>query len=145
VYATRLSEEPQLTPAPGNTAPSADLQLAAAAVSTAGDAIARYAAIEAKQDHGLSGGSVTASRGGALLSLRRDQLVPGVAVSGTVRLAPDPSPEDGETVLATLTAKARGISRASFTATWTTSGAGAQAQLVGAVGAQPLAGKMPAP
>ncbi len=44
VYATRLSEEPPLTPSPGNSAPSADLQLAAAAVSTAGDAIARYAA-----------------------------------------------------------------------------------------------------
>jgi len=145
VYATRLSEEPPLTPAPDSTAPSADLQLAAAAVSTAGDAIARYEAIEAKQDDGLNGGSVTASRNGALLSLRRDQLVPGVAVSGTLGLAPDPNPQDGETVLATLTAKARGIRRGSFTVMWTTSGADAQAQLVGAVGAQPVAGTMPAP
>jgi pimeloyl-ACP methyl ester carboxylesterase len=145
VYATRLSEEPPLTPAPGDVAPSADLQLAAAAVSTAGDAIARYAAIEAKLDHGLNGGSVTASRHGALLSLKRDQLVAGVAVSGTVELTPDPDPEDGETVLATLTAKTRGVKRGSFTATWTTSGPEAQAQLVGAVGAQPVAGTMPAP
>jgi pimeloyl-ACP methyl ester carboxylesterase len=145
VYATRLSEEPPLTPAPGNAAPSADLQLAAAAVSTAGDAIARYAATEAKHDHGLNGGSVTVSGDGALLSLKRDRLVAGVAVSGTVRLTQDQDPEDGETVLATLTAKTPGISRGSFTATWTTSGADAQVQLVGAVGPQPVAGTMPAP
>jgi pimeloyl-ACP methyl ester carboxylesterase len=145
VYATRLSEEPPLAPSPGSTAPSADLQLAAAAVSTAGDAIARYAAIEAKDDDGLNGGSVSVSRDGALLTLRRDQLVPGVAVSGTIRLAPDPNAQDGEAVLATLTAKARGMRRGSFTATWTTSGADARAQLVGAVGAQPVAGTMPAP
>ncbi len=145
VYATRLSEEPPLTAAPGNGAPRADLQLAAAAVSTAGDAIARYNAIGTRHDRGLAGGSVTVSRGGALLTLRRDQLVPGVVVSGTVRLAPDPDPEDGETVLATLTAKAPGIGRGAFTATWTTAGADARAQLVGSVGAQPVAGSMPAP
>jgi pimeloyl-ACP methyl ester carboxylesterase len=145
VYATRLSEEPPLTPAPGNDAPSADLRLAAAAVSTAGDAIARYAATEVKDDHGLNGGTVTVSRGGGLLSLKRDQLVPGVAVSGSVSLTPASDPEDGETVLATLTARTGGIGKGSFTATWTTSGADAQAQLVGAVGAQPVAGTLPAP
>ncbi len=145
VYATGLSEQPPIAASPGSDAPRADLQLAAAAVSTAGDAIARYDAIEAKQDHGLAGGSVTASRHGALLSLHGDQLVPGVAVSGTVRLAPDANPEDGQTVLAALTATAPGTGRGSFTATWTTSGADAQAQLVGAVGAQPVAGTMPAP
>ncbi len=145
VYAARLAEEPALTAAPGNGAPQADLQLAAAAVSTAGDAIARYDAIETRHDRGLAGGSVTASRGGALLTLHGDQLVPGVAVSGTVRLAPAADPEDGATVLAMLTTKAPGVGRGSFTATWATSGAGAQAQLVGSVGAQPVAGSMPAP
>ncbi len=145
VYATRLSEEPPLSAAPGNGAPSADLQLAAAAASTAGDAIARYQAIEAKHDRGLAGGSVTVSRDGTLLTLREDRLVPEVAVSGTVELAPAPDPEDGETVLATLTTKAPGMRKASFTATWTTAGAGAEAQLVGAVGRQAVAGSMPAP
>lgn len=145
VYATRLSEEPPLVASSGGQATSADLELAAAAVSTAGDAIARYQATEAKHDHGLAGGTVTASKDGARLSLRDDRLVPEVAVSGTVRLAPDADLEDGETVLATLTAKARGISKGSFAATWTTAGAGAQAQLVGGVGSQPVAGSMPAP
>jgi len=142
-YATRLSEEPPLHT--GDGAPAADLELAAAAVSTAGDAIARYAAIEARLDHGLAGGTVKASHGGSLLTLHDDRLIPEVAVSGTVRLTPAAEPEDGQTVLATLTAKAPGMRRASFTASWTTAGAGAQAQLVGSVGSQPVAGSMPAP
>jgi pimeloyl-ACP methyl ester carboxylesterase len=145
VYAARLAEEQPLTASPGSSAPSADLQLAAAAVSTAGDAIARYEAIEAKHDHGLAGGSVIASRNGSLLSLHRDQLVPEVPVSGTIRLTPNADPEDGETVLATLTVKAPGVGKGSFTATWTTAGAGATAQVVGSVGGQPLSGSMPAP
>ncbi len=145
VYAASLSEEPPLTAAPGSGATRAELQLAAAAVSTAGDAIARYQATEAKHDRGLAGGSVSVTKGGSLLTLLGDRLVPGVAVSGTVKLAPAPDPEDGETVLAMLSAKAQGMRRASFTATWTTSGAGAEAQLVGAVGKQAIAGNMPAP
>jgi pimeloyl-ACP methyl ester carboxylesterase len=145
VYATRLSEEPPLNPAPGSSAPSADLRLAAAAVTTAGDAIARYEALEVKTDGGLRGGSVTASKGGTLLSLRHDRLVPEVAVSGTVTLAADPDAEDGKTVLASLTVKAPGIGKGSFTATWTTAGTGAEAQLVGSVARQPIAGSMPAP
>jgi pimeloyl-ACP methyl ester carboxylesterase len=145
VYPARLSEEPALEASPGDSPPAADLQLAAAAVSTAGDAIARYQAIEAKLDHGLAGGSVTASKDGALLSLRHDRLAPEVAVSGTVKLAPDADPEDGQTVLADLTVKAPGMPSGTFTATWTTAGANAQAQLVGSVGSQPVAGSMPAP
>lgn len=143
VYATRLSEEAPLEDDAG--APAADLRLAAAAVSTAGDAIARYSAIEAKLDHGLAGGAVTANGAGTLLRLHRDQLVPGVAVSGTVTLTPAALPADGQQALATLTAKAAGVGRGSFTATWTTTGAGARAQLVGSVGGQPVAGSMPAP
>ncbi len=145
VYATQLSEEPPLSAAPGSDAPLADLELAAAAVSTAGDAIARYDAIEAKLDHGLAGGTVLASKNGSLLSLRRDRLLADVAVSGSVRLVPAPDPEDGDMVLASLTAKAPGVRAASFTATWTTAGADVDAEVVGAVGSQALAGSMPAP
>jgi pimeloyl-ACP methyl ester carboxylesterase len=145
VYAAQLSEEAPVEPSPANDASSADLRLAAAAVSTAGDAIARYQAIEAPLDHGLAGGTVSASHGGELLTLKRDQLVAGVAVSGSVKLAPDPIPADGDTVLATLTAKAAGMRAASFTATWTTSGADAVAQVLGSVGSEALSGSMPAP
>ncbi len=145
VYATRLAEEQPLEAAPGSSAPSADLQLAAAAVSTAGDAIARYQAIEARVDHGLNGGTVSASRDGAVLALHGDRLVPEVAVSGTVRLTAAANPEEGELALATLTVTAPGMKRASFTATWTTAGAGARAQVIGSVGRQPVAGSLPAP
>jgi hypothetical protein len=88
---------------------------------------------------------VSASDGGSLLSLDRDQLVPGVAVSGTVALAPDPIPLDGETVTANLTAKAPGLASATLTASWTTTGADAQAQLVGTIGKASVSGSMPAP
>jgi pimeloyl-ACP methyl ester carboxylesterase len=143
VYAARLSEEPPIAPSPGTHAPLADLRLAAAAVSTAGDAIARYQAIEARHDHGLEGGRVSAFDEGLAFTLRRDQLVPGIAVSGTLALAAAPAPQDGLAVLAKLTVKAPATRRASFTATWTT--AGAEAQVTGMVGRTPLAGSMPAP
>jgi pimeloyl-ACP methyl ester carboxylesterase len=142
-YATKLSEEVPIEA--GDGASTTARELAAAAVTTAGDAIARYAAIEANVDHGLAGGTVKASHEGTLLTLHHDRLIPEVPVSGTVTLAPAADQEDGWTVLATLTAKARGVRRATFTATWTTAGAGAQAQLVGSVEAQPVSGTMPAP
>jgi pimeloyl-ACP methyl ester carboxylesterase len=145
VYPVALSEQPPIEPSPGGSASVAELQLAAAAVSTAGDAISRDAAIEAKLDHGLAGGTVTAKHNGAVLTLDRDQLIPGVAVSGTVKLAPDPIPEEGQTAFATLSVKAPGMHAADFTATWTTAGADAMAQIVGAVGGQPVSGSMPAP
>jgi len=144
-FAASLSEQPPLQPASGNAASAEGLRLAAAAVQTAGDAITRYGAIEAKHDHGLNGGSVTAQRAGALLKLARDKLVPGVAVSGTVSLSASPVAVDGESVVAKLTARAAGAQSVSLTATWTTSGAGAQAQVAGTAGKQPLSGTMPAP
>jgi pimeloyl-ACP methyl ester carboxylesterase len=145
VYAAALSEEQPLHGSPGGTTSAADLRLAAAAVSTAGDAIARFQAIEARLDHGLEGGTVHASEGGLLLKLRRDRLVPGVSISGTVELTPDTNAAEGYAVRATLSAKAPGVRRASFQATWTTAGAGAQAQVTGAVEGQRVAGTMPAP
>jgi pimeloyl-ACP methyl ester carboxylesterase len=145
VYAAALSEEQPLQPSPGVTASVLDVRLAAAVVSTAGDAIERYDAIEARLDHGLEGGTVHASDGGLLLKLRRDRLVPGVSISGTVKLTSDTNAAEGYAVQATLTAKAPGVRRASFKATWTTAGAGAQVQLTGEVEGQRVAGTMPAP
>ncbi len=145
VYATSLSEQPPVEPAPG-TSPSAQaLRLAAAALATAGDALARYRATEASLDHGLHGGAVTASHGARLFTLKNDRLLADVAVSGTVALSPAPIAADGETVIATLTTRSAGIAAGSFTATWTTAGAGALAQIAGAVGREALSGTLPAP
>ena len=144
-YPASLSEQPPIEPAPGGSASPAALRLAAAAVATAGDAVARHTAIEATLDHGLLGGEVTAGRGGALLTLDRDQLVRGVAVSGTVKLAPAPEPLDGQSVSAALTLTVAGIRSASFTAVWTTQGTGAVAQVAGAVDGERVSGSTPAP
>jgi hypothetical protein len=120
------------------------LRLAAAAVSTAGDAVARNEAIEGA-DHGLRGGSVTPSKGGSLLTLKRDQLIAGVAVSGTVAVKPSVIPDDGSEVSATLSVSAPGLRGATFTATWTTQGSDAIAQVAGSVAHQGVMGTMPAP
>jgi pimeloyl-ACP methyl ester carboxylesterase len=146
VFADSLSSVPPLEPAPGDGASKAALSLAAAAVQTAGDAIARYEATEAGTDHGLHGGKVTASHGGTLLTLAKDQLVPGVAVSGTVTLSPAPLLEDGETAVASLTVTAgEGLRPATLMATWTTAGADAVARVSGEVAGVSLSGTTPAP
>jgi TAP-like protein len=58
----------------------AKLELASAAIETAGDAFSRHFAAEIKTDSGLYGGSVSA--GGGTITLTNDELVPGVYVSG---------------------------------------------------------------
>ena len=145
LYPVRLSEQTPIQASPGSIASPTALELAAAAVDTAGDAVARFLATEDTLDHGLAGGTVSVSDGGRLLSLDRDELVPGVAVSGTVSLAPSPIPTDGEAVTATLTTATAGVKPAGFTATWTTAGAAASAQVLGAVGGESVAGTLPAP
>jgi pimeloyl-ACP methyl ester carboxylesterase len=144
VYPSTLAQEPPIEPAPGSGASASALQLAGAAVTTAGDAVARYRATELKLDHGLSGGTVTASQGGTLLTLAHDQLIPGVSVSGTLRLSEAATPADGQTVLATLTARAPGLKQGSFSASWTTTGP-EPARLLGTVGAEVVSGSLPAP
>jgi pimeloyl-ACP methyl ester carboxylesterase len=145
VYAGRLSQEPPIELAPGTHAPTAALRLAAAAVSTGGDAVARYGAIEPAIDRGLFGGEVVASRGGTVLALDGDQLVPGVRVSGTLTLSAAADPADGKAVAAALTVAGPGVRAASFTARWTSSGTGAQAVVSGTVNGQPVSGTLPAP
>jgi pimeloyl-ACP methyl ester carboxylesterase len=145
VYPAQLSEQPPLQAAAGNAASPVALQAAAAAVQTAGDAVSRYQAIEATHDRGLAGGSITATHEGALLTLEHDQLVEGVAVSGTVALSPASAAIDGDAALATLTVKVAGTPAESLTASWTTAGENAQAQVLGSAAKQPLTGSMPAP
>jgi pimeloyl-ACP methyl ester carboxylesterase len=145
VYPAQLSEQPPLQASPNTGASQSELQAAAAAVQTAGDAISRYQAIEAKHDSGLQGGSVTATREGSLLTLDHDQLIEGVAVSGTVALSPAADPVDGQVALAALTVKASGMPAVSLSASWTTAGADAQAQVSASAAKLSFGGTMPAP
>jgi pimeloyl-ACP methyl ester carboxylesterase len=145
VYPATLAEQPPLQAAAGSTTSAEQLQLAAAAVDTAGDAVARYDAIEAKQDRGLEGGSVTARREGTLLTLAHDQLIPGVAVSGTVTLTPSVVAADGANAVASLTVRTSGARSLSLQAEWSTAAPGAEAVVSGTAGKQALTGTMPAP
>jgi pimeloyl-ACP methyl ester carboxylesterase len=145
VYPDSLAGEPPIEPSPGSGASSLALRLAAAAVQTAGDAVARYEAIEASSDRGLHGGSVAVEKGGRLLTLSRDQLIPGVPVSGTVTLTPSPLGEDGLLAVASLTVAVDGLGQATLMATWTTAGAQAVARVAGVVDGVSLSGTLPAP
>ena len=86
VFADSLSQEPPITPSPGHSASAQALKLAAAAIQTAGDAFTRFYAAVGNHDTGLYGGTVRVTRNGQLLTLHQDQLIPGVAVTGTVAL-----------------------------------------------------------
>jgi pimeloyl-ACP methyl ester carboxylesterase len=143
-YPASLEEEPPITPMLGVSASSGDLRLAAAAVETAGDAIARKEAIDVSVDHGLSGGTVINGPSGNLLRLQGDELIPGVAVSGTLKLTPADQEVEGSVVSAKLTVTARGFETGTFTASWTTDAAG-PASITGSVGGETLAGTTPAP
>jgi pimeloyl-ACP methyl ester carboxylesterase len=145
VYPAQLAEQPPLQALPGSGASPSELQAAAAGVATAGDAISRYQAIEATHDKGLEGGSVSATHDGSLLTLDHDQLIDGVAVSGTVALSASSNPVDGQAALATLSVKVAGAPAASLTAAWTTAGAGAQAQVSASAAKLSFSGTMPAP
>lgn len=143
-YVSRLAAVVPLRPLPGSTTNPAALRLAAAALSTAADAISRYDSIVGSADHGLRGGTVRASDDGRLLTLKADQLIPGVAISGEVRLSNAANPLDGQIAVATLTATARNLPAGSFTARWATGG-GASATVSGPVGALQVQGTAPAP
>jgi len=115
-------------------------ELAAAAIQTAGDAFTRYYAAVGSHDTGLHGGTVRFTRNGELLTLHGDELIPGVAVGGTVALTPARNPLAAFGVLAHLTT---GGGR--FVARWTISGSNAVATITGTVGGQAVAGSTPAP
>ena len=142
VYAARLAEQPALAPDGGPPAPVADRRLAAAAVATAGDAVARYEAIDGDTDHGLYGGTVGASRRGTRLTLHADELIPGVAVSGTVTLG---GRQDEDTATARLHVTAAGSPPASISASWPLTGPDVRIAVTGQVGPQAVSGTMPAP
>jgi pimeloyl-ACP methyl ester carboxylesterase len=140
VFAGSLAQEPPITPSQGNSASAHALELAATAIQTAGDAYTRFYAAVGNHDTGLHGGTVTVTHNGRLLTLHQDQLIPGVAVSGTVALSPSKNPLDYLDVVAHLRTEG-----ASFTARWTVSGSNAVAVITGTVGGQTITGTTPAP
>jgi len=138
-YPASLARTTPAVPAAGNRVGANVLRLAAAAVATAGDALARAAVIGDVPDVGLHGGSVAPHGAGSTLQMTGDELVPGVAVSGTVRAGP-------ATVTAVLSVVAPNGGVVSVQATWPTAGVGQPAQLTGSTAAgRPLVATCPAP
>ncbi len=137
-YPESPAEVTAVSPSSGNRASTYDLRLAAAGVATAGDAVARAAGIGAVLDAGLHGGTVRPSGGGDRLTLIGDQLVPGVGVSGTVRVG-------ATAVTAHLSIVGPGGRAIAVTTSWPQIGAAAVAQVTGTAGGRMLAGTCPAP
>ncbi len=137
IYAQSVDQQPPLTASPGNTAPLIALRAAAVAVGTVGDARARNEAIDASFDHGLHGGTVRLGAGGDVLELSRDQLVPGVPVSGDVRDLPS-------AVTAHVDVPVPGLGRASLTIRWDPSVADPLASVTGRVAGDSVEGSTPA-
>jgi pimeloyl-ACP methyl ester carboxylesterase len=137
-YPESLARVTAASPSSGNRASTGDLRLAAAAVATAGDAVARTEGIGAVRDVGLHGGTVRPGSSGDHLTLVADQLVPGVAVTGTVHVG-------ATTVTARLTATGPGGTSVDVDASWPPLGAAAVAQVTGSAAGRVLAGTCPAP
>ncbi len=138
VYPQSLASVPPLVPGPSNTGSKTLLRLGAAAVATAGDAVARYADTLGSLDHGLHGGTSKATGNGTFV-LEGDALVPGVAVSGTIKAT-------STMVSASLTTAAVGAPDATFVVEWAVGGAsGALAEVTGSSGGETIEGSTYAP
>jgi pimeloyl-ACP methyl ester carboxylesterase len=138
-YANSLAQVVPLNPGPSNTGSKTLLRLGAAAVATAGDAVARDADILGSLDHGLYGGTSQASDHGSEFKLTGDTLVPGVAVSGTIKVT-------AKTVTATLTTDSAGAPAATFEAQWAVGGqSGALAEVTGSGDGETVSGSTFAP
>jgi pimeloyl-ACP methyl ester carboxylesterase len=139
VYAPDLAGVPPLTPGKSNTGSTQQLRLGAAAVATAGDAVARFADTLGTLDHGLHGGSSKALEHGGGFRLKGDTLVPGVAVSGTIKVT-------STTITAKVTTDASGQAPATFTIQWAAGGgSGALAQVTGSSNGKTIMGSTYAP
>jgi pimeloyl-ACP methyl ester carboxylesterase len=134
-YANELSSVVPLRLRSGS-AGATTLELAAAAVQTAGDAVSRFESIGVIDDAGLYGGTVKAS--GEQLTLADDELVPGVFVSGTVTVI-------GTTVDARLQTRASGLAGVRASGSWPLYGGSAMAAVTVSSGGATASGSMLAP
>jgi pimeloyl-ACP methyl ester carboxylesterase len=141
-FARSMTELAPAMPAAGNQGTTADLQAAAAAALTAGDAIARWWVNYSGHDVGLRGGSFTFTDSGSITNFMLDGLewVEDLAVSGTIQWDVEtPSP-----VVAQLTFETAGGAGA-LTVSWYDLQPQAQATISGTIGGRIIAASMQAP
>lgn len=141
-FARSLTELDPARPGPGNAGDRADLQAVAAAVLTAGDAVARWWVNFSGSDVGLRGGTFRIAESGnaARITLDEDRWVNDLAVSGTITwqtTAPGP-------VAATLNFTAPG-GPGTLTVTWQSLVPRARATIEGSIGGRWIVATMAAP
>jgi pimeloyl-ACP methyl ester carboxylesterase len=138
VYADALAQVPPLTAAASSSRSPQLLEMAVAAVDTAGDALSRSLVITGDVDHGLHGGTAVDRDGGRILTLTDDQLVPGTAVSGQLHVT-------ATAVSGRLTATFARRRTASFTISWPLDVSDGQAQVHGVSRGHVIVGTTDAP
>jgi len=138
IYPNSLSAATPLTAQSGNTGSMSDLQLGGAVVETVGDALARQLSIAAHFDHGIYGGTSTSLDTGTLIQLAGYALVPGVAVTGQMRVSTS-------LIKARVSVDVAGGGTATFLVQWQTTGAGALATVSGTYGGHEIVGTTYAP
>lgn len=141
-FARSMSELDPATPGEGNQGTPADLQAAAAAALTAGDAVARWWVNYSGSDVGLRGGQFTLTQTGntATFTLDQCQWVDDLPVSGTVNwytLTPGPA-------VAKLTFNTP-AGAGSLTISWYDMQPQAQAAIQGTIGGRTIVASTPAP
>jgi hypothetical protein len=141
-FARTMSELDPATPAAGNQGTTADLQAAAAAALTAGDAIARWWVNTSGSGVGLRGGQFQYTGTGDITNFTLDnsQWVEDLAVSGTIAW----QYATPGAVLAQLTfdtPAGPGVLQIS----WDDRQPQAQATIQGSIGGRTIAATMPAP
>jgi pimeloyl-ACP methyl ester carboxylesterase len=139
-YPDNLSAVVPLKPHSGSGS-GTTLELAAAAVQTAGDAWSRIESITGTRDVGLYGGTVSETSGDKL-TLSDDELVPGVKVSGTVTMS---GTDESSVLTAVLRAQGPGGATATVKGSWHLYGGSARADVTVSSGGGTATGSMPAP
>jgi pimeloyl-ACP methyl ester carboxylesterase len=139
IYANELSSVAPLTLGSGSASPTV-LELASAAVQTAGDAVSRFESIGVTPDAGLYGGSVRSHS--RTLTLSDDELVPGVKVSGRVSIT---GTATTTMVRAVLRTKASGLAETKVSGSWLLYGGSETAAVTVTSGGTSESGSMPAP
>jgi pimeloyl-ACP methyl ester carboxylesterase len=139
-FATRLDDVAPAAPAAGDASTRADRRLAAAAAATVGDVVTRWWVNYDGTSVGLRGGRWTYEGDDPVaFDLRRVELVPGVAVTGTARWG------DETGVIADVTVRAPDGTTGRLKVSWPGMVQQPEAKLTGDVGGRRLAATMPAP
>jgi pimeloyl-ACP methyl ester carboxylesterase len=142
-FATRAGELEPAIGLPGNSADSAQLQFAAAAVLTAGDVLARLSSNSAGRGTGLRGGSfqITHHAGVARIHLRAVRWTEDLAVTGII----DAPTGHAGMIQARLDVAASAGSAGHLRIRWREGVAHARAQIRGAFGATAVVAQTSAP